>query len=58
MVVMASVQLGVVTPAYVVSNNAVVNNIIKALRADHKELANALRNDHNEIVTWVQKSCG
>ena len=43
MLVIASVQVGVVTPAYAISNNVVVNNIIKALRSDHQEMVNIIR---------------
>ena len=43
MLVIASVQLGVITPAYAISNNVVVSKIVNALRSDHQELANIIQ---------------
>tara|TARA_B100000989_G_C19479040_1_gene444292 strand:- start:596 stop:739 length:144 start_codon:yes stop_codon:yes gene_type:complete len=43
MLVIASVQVGEVTPAYAISNNVVVNNTIKALRSDHQRMVNIIK---------------
>ena len=59
--VIASVQVGLITPAHAISNNVVVSNVIRALRGDinklsekmsieHRELASGVHNEHMEIA--------